>query len=159
MLWRGKIKKIFFFFLLFLLTFSGIIDIMAVKNDFHYPLLDAPSNKFVEWIKNNTQKKDIFLSKQEIFDPVTLSGRYNYLGHDYYLSVMGYNTTQRKFLAKTFFEARDIKAIGGMRKEKIKYIVMPIKPVTDFSYQIDTLFFKEHLIKSYEDNNVMVFKL
>jgi len=159
LLWKGKIKKIFFFLLLFILTFSGIIDIMAVKNDFHYPFFDAPSNKFMQWTKDNTEKKDIFLAKQEILDPVTLSGRYNYFGHDYYLSVMGYDTTQRKLLSKTFFEARDLETLDKMRQEKIKYIVIPIKSVTDFSYQTNKLFLKEHLVKSYEDDDVVVFRL
>lgn len=159
MLWKGKIKKIIFFFLLFLLTFSGIIDLMAVKNDFHYPLLDAPSNKFMQWVKNNTKKKDIFLAKQEILDPITLSGRYNYLGHDYYLSVMGYDTTQRKFLAKTFFEADSLEIIDEMKKDNIKYIVIPQKPIADFAYKTNKVFLDRSLKKAYKDENVIVYQL
>lgn len=159
LLWKGAVKKIFFFFLLFLLTFSGIIDIMPAKNDFHYPFLDAPSNKFMQWIKTSTQKNDIFLAKQEILDPVTLSGRYNYLGHDYYLSVMGYDTTQRKFLAKTFFEARDLETVGEIRKEKIVYIVVPTKPILDFNYNVDVNFFDKYLKTAYRDDKVVVYKL
>lgn len=151
--------KIVFVFLLFLLTASGAIDLMAVKNDFQFRLSDAPSNKFMQWIKTNTHKNDIFLARQEILDPVTLSGRYNYLGHDYYLSVMGYNMVQRKLLAKTFFEAHTLETINKMKKEKIEYLVIPNKPISDFPYQINKVFLKEHLIKSYEDNSVVVFKL
>lgn len=156
---KNIIGGLIFLFLILLLTASGAVDLMAIKNDFQFYLPDAPSNKFMQWIKTKTNRSDIFLAKQEILDPVTLSGRYNYLGHDYYLSVMGYDTVKRKFLVKTFFEARDLETIRKMRKEKIKYIVIQMKPVADFSYQIDKLFFKEHLIKSYEDNNVVVFKL
>ena len=156
---KNIIGGLVFLFLVTLLTISGIINLMAIKNDFQFYLNDAPSNKFMQWIKNNTEKKDIFLAKQEILDPVTLSGRYNYFGHDYYLSVMGYDTTQRKLLAKTFFETRNVEIIDKMRKEKISYLVIPTKPVTDFPYQIDKLFFEEYLVKSYEDNNIVVFKL
>lgn len=157
--YKNLIGKTMFIVILFLLTISGVIDLMAIKNDFQFRLNDSPSNKFMQWIKTNTEKNDIFLAKQELLDPITLSGRYNYLGHDYYLSVMGYNTTQRKLLAKTFFEAHSLKTINKMRKEKIKYLVVPNKSVPDFSYKIDIDFLKGHLYKSYEDNNVVVFKL
>jgi len=157
--YKNFIGKAIVIILALLLTMSGVIDLMAIKNDFQFYLEDAPSNKFMQWIKTNTKKEDIFLSKQEILDPITLSGRNNYFGHTYYLSVMGYDTTQRKLLSKTFFEARDLETLDKMRQEKIQYIVIPIKSVIDFSYQIDRLFLKEHLVKSYEDNNVMVFKL
>lgn len=145
--------------LFLLLTVSGAIDLMAIKNDFQFRLNDAPLNKFMQWIKTSTQRNDIFLARQEILDPVTLSGSYNYLGHDYYLSVMGYNTTRRKLLAKTFFEVNNLETISKMKKEKIKYLVIPNKSVPDFSYKIDKVFLKEHLVKSYEDNDVVVFKL
>ena len=141
------------------MTASGTIDLMAVKNDYQFHLNDAPSDKFMQWIRTNTKKSDIFLAKQELFDPITLSGRYNYLGHDYYLSVMGYNITQRKLFTKTFFEAHSLETVSKMRKEKIKYLAIPNKPVSDFSYKIDMMFLKGHLFKSYEDNDVIVFKL
>ena len=156
---KNIIGSLIFGFLILLLTASGVIDLMVIKNDFQFYLADAPANKFIQWVKTNTNKNDIFLAKQEILDPITLAGRYNYLGHDYYLSVMGYDTTQRKLFSKTFFEARDLETLDKVRQEKIKYIVIPIKSVIDFSYQIDRFFLKEHLVKSYEDNNVIVFKL
>jgi len=159
LLWKGKIKKIFFFLLLFILTFSGIIDLMAVKNDFHYPLLDAPSNKFMQWVKNNTQKKDIFLAKQEILDPVTLSGRNNYFGHTYYLSVMGYNYQDKSNRAKLYFEATSQETLQMMKKDNIKYIVIPQKPIADFTYQVNKVFFDRSLKKAYKDENVIVYQL
>lgn len=157
--YRNILGKAIFILLIVALTISGAIDLMAIKNDFQFRLEDAPSNKFMQWIKTNTHKNNIFLARQEILDPVTLSGRYNYLGHDYYLSVMGYDMTQRKISAKTFFEANSLEILSKMKNEKIKYLVIPNSPISDFTYKVNKTFLKEHLIKSYEDNNVIVFKL
>lgn len=159
-LWQQKVLgKIFFSFLLFLLTFSGLIDLMALKNDFQFPLKDASSNKFMLWIKNNTGKNDIFLSRQEILDPVTLSGRRNYLGHDYYLSVLGYNFSERKKSADIFWEAKDQEVLRKIRKEEIKFIVIPKKKVADFNYNINVDFLKKNLKLAFQDEEVIVFSL
>lgn len=150
---------IIFLISLFLITFSGFLNLMAVKNDFKYPYDDAPKNKFIFWIKSHTDKDAIFLSKEEILDPVTLAGRKNYLGHDYYLSVLGYNTSKRKKLVKDFFEAKSIQMIENMRKEKIKYLVVPLGKTVDFNYRVEKDFFKNNLKTVYEDKNYLVFKL
>lgn len=142
-----------------LLTMSGLIDLMAIKNDFQFHLDDAPSNKFMQWIKTNTKKSDIFLAKQEILDPVTLSGRKNYLGHSYYLSVMGYNYSERLSLVTSFYEVKDIETISKMREENISYIVIPAKPIVDFNYLVNLAYFDKHLQRVYEDEKVRVYKL
>lgn len=142
-----------------LLTMSGLIDLMAVKNDFQFHLDDAPSNNLMQWIKTNTKKNDIFLAKQEILDPVTLSGRKNYFGHTYYLSVMGYNYQDRSNRAKLYFEATSQELLQMMKKDNIKYIVIPQKPVADFTYRINKVFLDRNLKKAYKDENVIVHRL
>lgn len=147
-----------FIFFVFLLTVSGAIDLMAIKNDFQFYLNDAPSNKFMQWIKTSTQKKDIFLSKQEILDPITLSGRKNYSGHQYYLSVMGYSS-ERLSLVKSFYEGKDVDIISKMKEENIAYMVVPTKPIVDFNYIVNVTYFDKYLRKVYEDDEVIVYKL
>ncbi len=152
-------RKLLCGILFFLLTISGVINIMAIKNDFQFYLHDAPKNEFMHWIKINTQKKDIFLSRQEILDPVTLSGRKNYLGHNYYLSVMGYNYTERLSQAKLYFEADSEETLAQIRKESISYIVVPKKSVVDFHYNIKKDYLDKSLQRVYWDDDVIVYKL
>lgn len=152
-------RKLLFIVLFFFLTISGFIDLMAVKNDFQFYLADAPTNTFMQWIKTNTQKNDIFLSKQEILDPVTLSGRKNYLGHNYYLSVMGYNYTERLSRVKLYFEVNSEEVLVRMRKDSISYIVVPTKPIVDFHYSIKREFLEKSLKKVFQDDTVVVYKL
>lgn len=159
-LWRRKIAyKLVSFLLVFLLLFSGVINLMAVKNDFQYRLGDVPTNFFMNWIRNNTKKDAIFLSRQEIFDPVTLSGRRNYLGHSYYLSVMGYNFLEREKQVKAFFEVNTNQRFNTMRKEGIDYLVIPNAPDVDFPYKVDPYFLRKNLSIVYEDKDVIVFGL
>lgn len=153
------IGKLFFALFFLLLTASGLIDLMAVKNDFQLNFKDAPANKFMQWIKGNTNKKVIFLSRQEILDPITLSGRKNYLGHNYYLFVMGYNYSDRLNRTKIYYEANSTKVIKDMRKDNISYIVIPLKPVADFNYNVNVKFFGKYLKKVYQDNEVTVYQL
>lgn len=152
-------RRCIFILFIFLLTISGLIDLMAVKNDFQFYYSDAPSNQFMQWIREDTNKRAIFLSKQEILDPVTLSGRKNYLGHTYYLSVMGYNYQSRSNRAKLYFEAASRDILTMMRKDDINYIVVPQKPVTDFTYRINKVFLDRSLKKAYKDENVIVYQL
>jgi hypothetical protein len=157
--YRNIVGGAIFVTLLLLLTLSGAIDLMAVKNDFQFHLNDAPTDKFMQWIKTNTNKTDNFLAKQELLDPITLSGRKNYFGNKYYLSVMGYDYSNRQKLVKLFFEAKDPKIVKKMREEHISYIAIPAKKGVDFNYEIDINYFDKYLKKVYEDEKIIVYKL
>lgn len=156
-LWQQKsLGKILALTLFFLLTFSGFIDLFVVKNDFQLIVKDAPGNKFMDWIKNHTGKKDIFLARKEILDPITFSGRKNYLGHIY---DMGYDTEPREKTVKSIFEAQNKEILTIARQKRIRYIALPNSNVLDFNYTIDREFFKKTLKAVYEDNQVTVFQL
>lgn len=152
-------KKCFFILFIFVLTISGLIDLMALKNDFQFYYSYGSSNQFMQWIRENTNKRAIFLSKQEILDPVTFSGRKNFLGHDYYLSVMGYNYSERLNLAKLYFEASSSGTLENMRKDSISYIVVPVKSIVDFNYNVNIEFFNKYLKMVYQNSEVIVYRL
>lgn len=159
-LWHKKARdKIVVCFLLFFLSFSGMLSMMAIKNDFRLPVKDAPSSKFIQWIRDNTDKNAIFLSKQEILDPVTLAGRRNYFGSTYYLSVMGYDYAKRSERVKEFFEANEKNTIKQIKIVGIQYIVVPKGTRVDFDYQINSIFLDKELTKVYTDEDFVVYKL
>ncbi|MDP2585449.1 MAG: hypothetical protein Q8P29_01055 [Candidatus Levybacteria bacterium] len=145
--------------LVLLLTISGLIDLIVIKNDFQFHLDDAPSNKLMQWVKTNTKKSDIFLAKQEILDPITLSGRKNYLGHNYYLSVMGYDYSERLSLVKIYYEVNSPEIFDKMRKNNISYIVVPRGPTIDFNYNVNIPYLEKYLKRVYQDKNVNVYSL
>lgn len=156
-LWQQKKRaKILAVTLFFLLTVSGFIDLLVVKNDYQFVFKDAPDNAFMQWIRNNTGKNDVFLAKKEILDPITFSGRRNYLG---FVFDMGNDTLPREKIVKTIFEAQNNNEFDIARREGIQYIVLPNSNVVDFSYHVDREFFKKTLKVVYEDKKVTVFQL
>lgn len=155
----GILPKLVVLILVFFLTSSGLIDLMAVKNDYQFTFADAPKNTFMQWLKTNTKKEDIFVSKQEILDPVVLSGRKNFLGHKYFLTSLGYDISQRELLVREVFEANDTKTFELAKRNGIKFIVIPRKKIADFNYNVDVPFYRKHLKSTYQDNEVLVFQL
>lgn len=136
-LWSKKtIAKITAVIVFAALTASGILDMMALKNDFHLRLADAPKDQFMQWIRTSTSGDAVFLTKQELLDPVTLAGRKNYVGHDYYLSVMGYEYANRALIA-------NVHNIELLKKDGVDYIVLPKgtgwQDAADPVYQDDTI--------------------
>lgn len=151
--------KIIVLILIFFLTASGVIDLMAAKNDFQYTFPDAPANKLMEWIRTNTDPHAVFLSREDILDPVTISGRKNFFGATYYGEVMGYPIQKRRAKAVKFFGARDSSALTEMQQEGIDYVVIPVNPPANFRYQVDRNFFANNLKKVYSDGEVIVYRL
>lgn len=141
------------------LTLSGFLNLMVVKNDFHYRVTDGGSNPFMQWIKNETSPNSIFLSPQNLYDPVALSGRRSYFGATYYLEVMGYEVNARKNLAKVFFESTTQGDLNSMKAWGIGYVVIPRRPINDFPYTVHRDFFQEKLLRVYSDSDREVYKL
>lgn len=156
---KGWAGKIIFSGLFLVLTASGLVNFMAIKNDFQYPVNDAPASEFMQWIKDSTDKRAVFLARQEIFDPVTLAGRKNYFGATYYLSVMGYNFSERETLAASFFEADSSSELEAIKQAGINYLVIPTKAIVNFAYRVNKDFLEENLSVVYSDNEVRVYKL
>lgn len=156
---RGVRQKILSTILLFLLTISGIINLMAVKNDFQFLVKDALANNLMQWIKTKTAKDAVFLAPPELYDPVTLAGRKNYLGNSYYLDVMGYNYSKRKIKVKRYFQIKDIGSLKKLKSGNINYLLIPKGKIADFNYKVNVKFLKENLTQVYNDKNYIVFKL
>ncbi len=80
-LWKKQlVYRIITVALFIFLTASGFIDLMVIKNDFLYPLIDTDTFEVITWIKKNSKPGDIFLSYADIIDPVAFAGRRNYSG-------------------------------------------------------------------------------
>lgn len=156
---KRAIYKLTAFTLFVTLTLSGMINLMPIKNDFQLYVDDYPKNKFMQWIVTSTDEDAVFLAKQDLLDPITLSGRKNYLGAEYYLIVMGYNYSERKENVKKFFEIQSSNLIYQMRKEDIDYIVIPQKKVNDFPYIVNKDFLQKTFKEVYKDDNVKVYAI
>lgn len=158
-MWNHKvIGKVGSVLILILLTGSGFLNLMAVKNDFRYPIPELTS-PFARWARIHTPPDSIFLSHPDIIDPVTLAGRYTYVGSSYYLSVLGYSYADRVNRAAEFFASSKSSDVARMRNEGIDYILIPKKPKSDYPYAVNEAFFRTALHRVYEDETVSVYSL
>ncbi|HUD20143.1 MAG TPA: hypothetical protein VMR81_06905 [Patescibacteria group bacterium] len=154
-MWRKKntvLRGFAVIFILFL-TISGVIDLMVIKNDFGYPVTDAPQNTFIEWIRNSTSQRAVFVENPDIFDPVVLAGRRNFYG--FFQNTL---TPDRSHVVKLMFEQPKDDGVL-MEQYNVSYIVVPKKPSPDFRYTINVQLFQQYLRKVFENGDVIVFSI
>lgn len=135
-------------FLLFILTVSGFVDLMPIKNEFAYPLVSKETVPLISWIRNETPKDAVFVSYSDMIDPVVLAGRKNFFG--FFGNVGWYD------------RSGDVAAIyAGDRARaeanNISYILVPKKKRNDFHYVVDEALLRKTLKQVYEDDLRVVF--
>lgn len=114
---------------LVLLTITGgLIDLMPIKNS-HDPTFYIKykyyDNKLLDWVKNNTDPKSIFLSDKFINHEILLAGRRLFYGDPYYAWGTDYDTREREKIVKTMLESKDANQVFALLKENnIDYIAM-----------------------------------
>ena len=140
-LWRRvKVAAVIF---MFILTVSGFVDLIPIKNEFAFPLVDADTVPLITWIRDSTPKDAVFVSYSDMIDPVVLAGRKNYFG--FFGNIGWYDRSPE--VAKIY--AGDVmlaKARG------VSYILAPKWEKTDFRYKIQL-----DLPVRYEDARYTVF--
>lgn len=141
-----------------LTTVSGAFNLMVVKNDYQLMVDDAPKNRFIQWVKTQTEPSSIFIAQPALYDAVTLAGRKNYLGHEYYVSVMGYDYWGRRKQIDTWLNNFDKSTIITMKKQHINYIAIP-KDRKDFPYTVDEEKIKSSLPAVYLDETITLYEL
>lgn len=114
---RSKVVAVVLFGIL---ISSGILNLMAVKNDYQTTFPDAPL-----WIKNNTRQSSVFLTNPTLYDPATLAGRFTYVGPSYYLEVMGIDFREREQFSRKFFATPNESFVSQARGRGIDYVIVP----------------------------------
>lgn len=94
--WEFKLLGLVF---LFFLTFSGVIDLFVIKNDFIHKIADIKQSKIIKLIEENTSPHSVyFTGEEELYSPAILAGRRIYLGASHFVWGYGYPINERKTL-------------------------------------------------------------
>ena len=109
------------------LVVSGLVDLMVIKNEFAFPLVDTQSAHLISWIRGNTPKKSVFVSYSDMIDPVVLAGRKNYFG--FFRNV---DLRDRSYEVSRIYLGDDKVA----RSAGISYILVPKGRKNDFPYAV-----------------------
>ncbi len=150
---KNILSKIIAGTLLILLSFSGVIDLMVIKNDFQYSVSDYGASQFMRWIRDETPRNAVLLSYQDIFDPVALAGRRTYIG---FFGARMY--PERLEFAREVFEATHTGSLAKLAQANISYLVIPKWKKDDFPYNVDIPYLRQNLSVSYEDERHVIFQ-
>jgi len=145
---RTLVYRVLALGIFFICTVSGAVDLMAIKNEFAYPLISKEMIPVVSWIRNQTPKDAVFVSYSDMIDPVVLSGRKNYFG---FFGNVGW--IDRTSVVKNIY-AGDIRTA---KKNGISYMLAPNWKKSDFPYQVDSMFFQEHKMEVYRDEKFTIY--
>ncbi len=124
------------------LIISGVIDLIPIKNEFAYPLVDHTLFPVVTWIASHTEKSAVFVSYTDMIDPVVFAGRKNYFG--FFGNVGLIDRTAE--VGRVYAGDRD-----SMKRLDISYILVPRWEKNDFSYQVEEQKLSASTTLVYED--------
>jgi hypothetical protein len=134
-----SLLKVFIVPILFLLTFSGILDFLVIKNDYHLTLDDLPKNKDATFIALATQPRDVILNSTWFYHPASLAGRSIYNGYAFFTWSAGYDTYQREAVVKDIYRSEDqVRVCQLLSQEKISYVELNRQP-DEYIQPISTL--------------------
>lgn len=133
-----------------LLMASGGIDLLVIKNEFAFPLVNAETAPVVSWIRFNTPKDAVFVSYSDIIDPVVLAGRKNYFGFFGNIIWINRSETVRKIYAGDIETAKRLELL---------YIMVPNWEKSDFPYSVNLTYLMEHTKLVYKDAKYSIFAL
>lgn len=139
-------------------TASGLFNLMVVKNDYQLMVDDTPKNRLMEWVRDNTPSGAVFITQPALYDSIALAGRKNYLGHEYYVSVMGYDYWGRRKQIDAWLKNLNQSSIIELKKQHIDYIAIP-KNRKDFPYTVDEEKVKSLLPIVYLDETITLYEL
>lgn len=147
--WVWKKMKVAAFLIVFVLMISGVVDLLPIKNEFAYPLVDKDTVPVISWIQKNTQKDAVFVSYSDMIDPVVLAGRKNYFG--FFRNIGAYDRSG---------DVRNIYAgdISLAKARSISYVLVPKWPKSDFPYAVDVGALSNIYEKVYEDEKFIIFR-
>jgi hypothetical protein len=93
--------------LVFIMTFSGFIDLFPLINDGAIGIVDIPQNPVATWITQNTSPNSGFLNHSYLYDNASIAGRKIYSGWPYFTWSVGHDSDFREQMKRTIFAAAD----------------------------------------------------
>jgi hypothetical protein len=147
--WIWQKQKIFAIILGFILTISGFVDLIPIKNEFAFPLVGKETAPVISWIHTSTPKSSVFVSYADMIDPVVLAGRINYFG--FYGNIGWYD---RSAVVSQVYRADS----NAAKANHISYILIAKWKKNDFPYVVDAKLLTKKYVIAYEDAKFLILK-
>ena len=145
--------------------FGGVIDLFPLHND---PALTVPykNDRLRQWLLENTNPSDIFLTHTLLTHPILFSGRKIYLGYTLFAWTAGYDVPAREAIYRRMFEEQDsTELIRLLNENKIAYVAIDdgVRG-NEALYELNESVYQEHFEKVFADtglayDNVTIYKV
>lgn len=159
---KNLLGKILSVVLTVLLTASGFLSLLVVKNDVYAKIPDYPNSNFMQWLIKNTNPHDLFLTNGDIYDPVNLAGRQTFLGKEYYVWAYGGDILEAvKEQNEVLNCISRVECFNILKRHNISHIViyMSGRGTETKNITINKNFFNNNFKKVYEDDKTAVYKI
>jgi len=85
------------------LTFSGVMDVFPVVNDYDGQTNDEPRSPIQAYIRQNTPPRSQFVTTTYMYNPASMAGRFLFLDYGYHAWSMGYQDRAKRDLLPQIF--------------------------------------------------------
>jgi hypothetical protein len=133
-----------------ILTISGFVDLIPIKNEFAFPLIGSDMAPVISWIHTSTPKNAVFVSYSDILDPVVFAGRKNFFG--FFGNVGWYD---RSTSVQKIYKGDSALA----KANHISYVLIPKWQIHDFPYVPAVSVLRSKWMIAYEDDRFVVFSV
>ncbi len=153
---KGWWQKMVVFAAIFLMTFSGGLDIWRILSGsgVSYPIYGNEAIQFAEFVKNNTDSDAVFISADKFDNPiVSLAGRKVVMGFSPWLWTYGLNYSLRQQLITNTLSGNINQS--ELNKYRAKYVVL----FPNVSYNQNQQYFDDHHQLIYSQDGYRLYKL
>lgn len=126
--------------LVFVLTVTGVYDFITVlkRNSVYGKIVLSLDDPLTEFVKNNSDSKDIFLTDPYTINQLVFGGAMLYEGHQYYAWSAGYDTDYRDTRVKQMYEADTPEELDNLvRENNIRFIVVEYANRVSENYELN----------------------
>jgi hypothetical protein len=144
---------------------EGVINLFPVRND---SVLVVPhkNDRLTDWVLNNSQPTDVFLTQTVLTHPILFAGRRVYLGYTLFAWTAGYNVSAREKIYRRMFEERDAgELVRLLNQNKIAYVGIDDGVRNNRLIQgLNEAVYQQHFQKVFEDSgrrydNITIYKV
>lgn len=148
------------------MSFGAILDLFPLQND---AVITIPhqNDRLTNWVLQNTQPSDVFLTHSFLAHPILFSGRKVFLGYTLFAWTAGYNVGEREAVYKQIFKERNTEELVRLLKQnKIAYVGIDndLKGNNLIKEFFDESVFQQNFQKVFEDTenryaNLTIYKV
>ena len=147
-----------------IIVVGGVIDLIPVKNQ---SMLEfgMDGDPLYDWVKNETDPRDVFLTDVYVVNPILLAGREIYYGWPYYAWSAGYDVLPREAWYKDLFANRSPREVAEQLHERgIAYVAIDdgVRRGT-FAPKVNEEVFADHFERTFTDDgshaNIAIYRV